>query len=352
MAPDEWRQRWSLHTAGSLRARARELAASASLIKGLLPTRSIAILVGDSGLGKSPLVYQVALCVAAGVPFLGRETLQGRVVLADFENGIGEMDELVERISRHLGLPEPPKDLYFWSPNACETGLELRSHTLMGILRDVSPALAIVDSMGSFNPEAEDKNAIATYMLREFRNLARDRGTATVFVHHRRKQPRKAEESAGPLEKADLRQWFQDSRGASSLINGSDIRLGVDEPDKRSVEKEEVSLVLRGFGRVRGEIGPFYLARATDDNDEAIGYRRLTGPELLFNEYQKTVLDTLPHQFTFKQAKGAYGRADQPTSNFLQHCINLELIRNPGRGQYEKTLQQNCEDNVALGYRS
>jgi hypothetical protein len=70
MQADQWRQRWGLHTAETLRVRAQELGASAYVIKGLLPVRQIAILLGDSGLGKSPLMYQAAICVASICPFV------------------------------------------------------------------------------------------------------------------------------------------------------------------------------------------------------------------------------------------------------------------------------------------
>jgi hypothetical protein len=119
------------------------------------------------------------------------------------------------------------------------------------MLRDVRPTLAIIDSLGSYAPAAEEKNSSATLMLQEFRSLARECGTATLFVHHRRKQARNGEQSAGSLEDANLRQWFQDARGASALVNNSDIHLGVEEPDVSSIAKDEVALVLRGFGRVR-----------------------------------------------------------------------------------------------------
>jgi len=58
-----------------------------------VPSRSVNILVGDSGLGKSPLVYQLGISVATGVPFLGRETRKGRVVIADNENGPEDMND-------------------------------------------------------------------------------------------------------------------------------------------------------------------------------------------------------------------------------------------------------------------
>jgi hypothetical protein len=345
----QWRQRWGLHSAETLRLRVQELGASANVIHGLLPARSIAILLGDSGLGKSALMYQAALCVAAGLPFLGCGTVKGRVMIADFENGISDMYELVERISRYLGLPEPPVDLHLWSLNDCEAHFGQVGHNLLDILGDVRPTLAILDSLGSYAPEAEEKNSAATRMLKDFRSLARDCETATVLVHHRRKQPRKTEESAGPLENASIRRWFQEARGASSLMNGSDIRLGVDAPNLSAVSKDEISLVLRGFGRVRGEIDTIYVARDSDENGDPVGYRRLVGSELLFDEHRQRALASLSPQFTFKEAKVAYRRHDQATSNFLQRCVGLGVVRKVGRGRFERVPDQVCQDAGASG---
>jgi len=114
------------------------------------------------------------------------------------------------------------------------------------------------------------------------------------------------------------------------------VRLGVDEPDESAVAKEEVSLVLRGFGRVRGEVGPVYLARDVDDHGDPFGYRRLTGAKLLFDVPRERVLASLQQRFTYKEAKRAYGKGDQATTNFLQRCIALGLMRRPKRGEYEK----------------
>jgi hypothetical protein len=111
---------------------------------------------------------------------------------------------------------------------------------------------------------------------------------------------------------------MQDARGASALINGSDVRLGVDAPDLSAVSKDEISLVLRGFGRVRGEIDPIYVARDSDENGDPVGYRHLVGAELLFDNHRQNALASLPQQFTFKDAKVAYGKQDQATSNFLR----------------------------------
>lgn len=46
------------------------------IIEDMLPAKSIAIVAGDSAIGKSPLICQLALCVAGGIPFLGKKTDQ------------------------------------------------------------------------------------------------------------------------------------------------------------------------------------------------------------------------------------------------------------------------------------
>jgi hypothetical protein len=350
MLTAEQRRRWGLHTPSSLKVRGQELGSAGYLIKEVLPVRSIGLLLGDSGLGKSPLMYQAAICIAEGLPFLGRETRKGLVVIADFENGISDMYELIERISKHLGLVgTPDENLLLWSLNDCSQRYGRPGDTLLDMLRDMRPSLAIIDSLASYMPEAEEKNSGATEMLQGFRSLARNCDTSVLLVHHRRKQSRKAGESAGSLENAVLRRWFEDARGASSLINGTDIRLGIDEPDIGAVGKDNASLVCRGFGRIRGEIGPIYLAREVDDVGDPLGYRQLTGPELLFNPKQQSALASLPADFAFKEAMAAYGHADQATSNFLGRCIAHQLVRKVSRGRYEKVVPQDVQDAGARG---
>jgi hypothetical protein len=329
-------KKWGLHTPQSLRERTQQLNGSCYLVDRLIPFRSVGFLLGDSGLGKSPLWYQLAICVASGTPFLGRAVSKGGAVIVDFENGLVDVQELVERISRYLGVSEPPSDLLIWSVNDCPANFGPLNHTVLDMLRDVHPALAIIDSLGSYKPEAEEKNSTTIRMLKEFRELAREHGTATQVIHHRRKESRKKEESAGSLETANLRRWFQDTRGASGLVNASDVRLGVDEPDLITVKKDDVALVLRGFGRVRGEVGPLYLRRDFDDDQRPLGYRCLIGPELICNKAQEDAYRSLPPRFRFGEAKNAYGKADQSTRNWLVHMEDLRLVRRVERGVYEK----------------
>lgn len=78
------------------------------LIEGLIGTRKIVFMAGDSGIGKSPLIYQATLCIATGAPFGGINTKHGAVLYMDFENTCEDACEIVVRpMFAALGLTEP-----------------------------------------------------------------------------------------------------------------------------------------------------------------------------------------------------------------------------------------------------
>lgn len=305
--------------------------------------------MGDSGLGKSPLLYQAALCVSTGLPFLGLRVQRGRCVYLDFENSSEQSDEILSNLARYLGADLDSADLLVWNYTDCAANYGQPSHGYADLVREFQPAWVIIDSATAWYPEIEDKNSLATQALKKLRRIIRDCRTAFTLVHHIKKQSRRLDEAPPELEDGNLRSWFKQARGASALINGSDVRLGVDEPSVsltyskdgrlQSVGAElKGALVLRGFGRVSGEIPLMHLARVLDgEHGEPVGYRRMIGVELLFNQDQEQCFALLPHSFTFKEAKQAYGRQDQATRDFLNKCIAFGILQQPAKGSYAKT---------------
>ena len=85
-----------------------------ALVEGLIPRGSVNILVGDSGIGKSPLAYQLGLAVAAGKPFLDMPTEQGNVLLVDFENSLTDVRWIMDQQRKHLRLEECPHAFQVW----------------------------------------------------------------------------------------------------------------------------------------------------------------------------------------------------------------------------------------------
>ena len=57
----------------------------------------------------------------------------------------------------------------------------------------------------------------------------------------------------------------------------------------------------------------------------------MVGVELLCNQSQQDTYMRLPDQFTFKEAKQAYDRGDQATTDFLEKCRAKGMLQSRGR---------------------
>jgi hypothetical protein len=335
LAISELGRRWGIYTPGELKQRCKELDRGSFLIEGLIPQRSLSAIVGDSGLGKSPLLYQAGICVAGGIPFLGRRVSQGRVLYLDFENGLGDVDELVGRLSRHLGLLKVPDDLLLWNFN--DAPPTWKRADLAQMIRDTGPAWVIVDSLGAFAPEIEEKSGNVTGIYQDFRKSVRECGSSITGVLHIRKPSNQA--APPPLEE-DPHGWFLEARGARALINGMDARIGVDRFRSHVLEgldgrSAEIALVIAGFARIRGRVAPTFLARVLGEDDEPLGYVKLAGTKLLFNTAQETSYGGLPELFKFKDAQKHYGKGAQATTDFLRKCLGVGILQRDGR-EYRK----------------
>lgn len=83
------------------------------LVQSLIPEDSITILYGGAGQGTSIIAAAMALCVAAGVPFLDLNTRQGRVLYWDWELDPKPQAKRAFEVSRGLGLEQPPDDFVY-----------------------------------------------------------------------------------------------------------------------------------------------------------------------------------------------------------------------------------------------
>jgi AAA domain len=285
------------------------------LVEGLLPIKSIAIMAGDSTIGKSPLVLQLALCVAAGVPFLGMPTNQGRVLYFDLENPLPDCKDMRDALVRFLGLNQTPKD-FLLAPEPLE--LEQR-------IEQIRPHLVVIDSLRSFCPGTTENNFKAGEWLKKIRSLCRKYGCCILFVHHLRK-----EEIVPSLEPLPVVTWMQGVEGPRAFVNQTDVRIAADRETLHGA-----ALGLKWSRRVYGDSPYVLLERIFDDDGAPAGYRQLSGVALLSPERRKA-LEKLPAEFRFKDAKIATGVSDDPTTKILRECIHLGLLVKARRGVYRK----------------
>jgi AAA domain-containing protein len=312
------------------------------LVEGLLPHLSLTIALGDSGIGKSPLCYLLAVSVAAGIRFLGREVTQGRVLYLDYENGLQQVRDMARRIGGHLGIDAGSLEDQFLLWNFNDLPTDWTSKDIFDVIREVNPALVVIDSLASCSPEAESRNYLSVRFLQACRGAMRDTGCSIVIVHHLRKASANPKERPEPLETTTaLREWFLQARGGSALINATDVRLGLAvrmQKVRMHTGQDKIAddpgLILRGFARITGEIPRILLERVYDDDHIPLGYREMRGAELLPEEQRKKY-DELPDRFRHKVAKQVYGKGDQATTGWLQKCIGYGLLKHQGI-YYEK----------------
>jgi hypothetical protein len=259
------------------------------------------------------------------------------VLYIDAENGVDDIATMLERLESFLTVSDT-EDILVFSLNDCtERWNRDAAHTFSALIDEVKPVLVIIDPLTALYPDAEETNAEANRAYSELRGVIRRFGCSICCIHHLKKPSAEGREH---LEDANIRNWFLNARGARALINGADVRIGIDEPsalNRRISESEEAALVFAGFGRVKGSIPVTRLVRIFDDDGNPIGYRPMRGAECLDNPEQRNAFNGLPESFRHKDARLIYGKGPQATTDFLKKCVAAGLLRHEGRDYIKNT---------------
>ncbi len=296
------------------------------MVEGLLPDRTVKIIAGDSGLGKTPLALQLGICVAFEIPFLKRPTRRGRVLIVDYEN-----PDLIDRLTEiggYLKIPLPMDANWLrvmQSPTQEEIGAAIEYF---------DPQLVVADGLRGIDPQIE-KTEVASRVLGECQKISLRKGLSWLFIHNIRKGSEKAnEEFKLDLFDTDTRvmEWMEKVAGSRGLINQTSVRIGIDQV-KRA--KGEEVLGLRGFYKGKGEFGPIKIARQFDEKWRTCrvlpGLWRISS---LLSQDDIIRLARLPinEELTFGQIrKLAEFKSDHPTADFLKRCEAAGTIAAKGK---------------------
>ncbi len=300
------------------------------LINGLIKEKSVNILVGNSTIGKTPLMVTFGIAVASGTDVFGLSTVQGNVLYADLESTPEEFITRLEQISKMAGLPEVPKNFDVWSPHWDTANAS--TNYFDALLKKVEAkhySLVLIDPLRNFCPDMEQHADKAGAVWNTLRKLGQKLGTAFCFVHHLRKE--QAEQ--GRLID-DPHRWFQNAAGSHALINGADLRLGA-ETEKHDTDE----LTLAGLRRGAGPIPPIHLVRDHDPDGEVLGYRRVIGLDRLTEE-QRTALNKLSPVFRFVDVQHVLTtKGASAVAGFLKALVTHGIaVKLDGRQGYKKLV--------------
>lgn len=209
--------------AGGLRlVRYSDLAVKAPefLIDGLLETKSLGMIFGPSGSGKSFLGISVAGAIATGSPWYGRAVAEGGVIYVAGEGLSGISRRLrAWEIARGVDLAKAP---LFVSSCAAQLNDKDGAAALMAQVKAVAqaegdPALVIIDTVNrNFGPGDENSTADMTRFIDAMAAIRDQFGCSVVAIHHSGKDA-----SLG-------------ARGSSALRAAMDFEAGLGT-DKRGI---------------------------------------------------------------------------------------------------------------------
>ena len=294
------------------------------IVENMIPAQATSIIVGDSGLGKSPLAYQLALSITTGLRFCNLPVMQSPVLMVDLENSIGQADEMIESLHKFMAIDARPLNLFrlnSYIPSTTEEWMKFFS--------DIKDTTVIIDSLRAAWPSVPEKNMLAAELLQKLKAIARKQSLTFILIHHLRK-PGTGEDTPPELKHVSLLEWLNQASGARALINQSAGRIGV-------TSDGEDRLLLKSKIRVYDELD-WVLVREYDSQGSPAGYRMELGLDSITPGAKQDFLK-LPHEFRFVDARLLLDKKGGALVNFLGKCIRAGILeRLPKDGGYRKTV--------------
>ena len=155
------------------------------LVEDILP-EGTGLLSAASKIGKSWLVLDLGLCVAAGAPFMGHTTRRAGVLYLALEDSLSRLQDRMNKVLNG----KPPPDGFYFSTDApkLDTGLldTIEDH----LRRSPSTRLITIDTLQKVRGQALPRESGYAQDYREMETIKRfldKRGLSVLFVHHNRK---------------------------------------------------------------------------------------------------------------------------------------------------------------------
>lgn len=155
------------------------------LVAGMLPDGT-SLLTAASKIGKSWMVLDLGLSIAAGEPFLGRGTNQAGVLYLALEDSLHRLQDRMNKVL--CGKPAPEQFYFVTEAPKLDTGLldTLADH----LAKHPDTRLIIIDTLQKVRGQALPRESGYAQDYREMETIKGfmdRRGVSVLFVHHNRK---------------------------------------------------------------------------------------------------------------------------------------------------------------------
>ena len=157
------------------------------MIDGLFRAKDNVLLGAPPKMGKSWFFAHLALALAEGEMFLGRETRKGNVLLIDLELHRDDCLERIYRVAEAMGRRTAPKDLWVWCLRDYDYDLDLLITEMENRISDMGGVDAIIlDPIYMLGHQEFDENNAQSvkHFLTAIGQLKNNLNSALLLSHH------------------------------------------------------------------------------------------------------------------------------------------------------------------------
>jgi RecA-family ATPase len=267
------------------------------LVAGLLSTNSLASLYGPPGALKSFVALDLALCVATGCTFHGRDVLSGPVlyVVAEGAGGIGP------RVDAWVDANPGDIDHITWLKGGISLSDKAQVAELADLIAYITPALVVVDTFARCTPGVDENSARDLGVVISHLDALREAsGAAILLVHHAGKDVSKGLRGSSALAGAvDTTLLMQRTRTGATLTVDKH-RDGADDEVERFrlvPRRDSAILALEERGETTTFRPTWLMARLSEivEGEPGLTFRVLTEQRLdgHSREHKRTALRCL-----------------------------------------------------------
>lgn len=182
------------------------------LVPNLLHRNTMVVWAGQPGVGKSFLSLTLAVALATGVPFLGREVKESRVLYFDEENSKPDFEEYFKWVWRGLGKPDAGKVVRnIRAERFSLAEAPVPQAYMLAAATDFRPDLIVIDTTtAACQIKDENDNGEATEAIQRLRQVQRVNDSTMLLLKH---------------AKVDLENGTHTVRGAKAWVGATDATL-------------------------------------------------------------------------------------------------------------------------------
>ena len=178
--PSGYAGRFPIYQAGTLAKRP----STEWIIKGVLPAADLCVLYGASGSGKSFVALHMAATIALGLPWRGRRTRKGRVVIIAAE-GAGGYGKRIKALCRQFGIEPATLDIGVMTAPPDLMKQDDITELVAAVMVAGGADLIIVDTLAQATPGAnENSGEDMGLAIKHCRTLRVAADATVMLVHH------------------------------------------------------------------------------------------------------------------------------------------------------------------------